>query len=88
MPERYQCPMNNTTSMNTTNHAVPVPMELRKLRAAMQLKDLSMRDISAETRIPYTTVSGVLCGRLINPQYLQRIQDMIETAPVHDLVPT
>ena len=71
--------------MNTNNHIVPVPIELRKLRAAMQLRDISMRDISAATGIPYTTVSGVLCGRLIHPQYLQRIIKAIESE--HELQP-
>jgi predicted transcriptional regulator len=57
------------------------PLHLRQLKADMVLKHLSMGDVSRKTRIPYTTVSQILNGRLNHAAYLGRIRNAIKAAP-------
>ena len=72
---------------NPQSEQVIVPLPIRRLRAKMEMKMLTMRSISATTGIPYTSVSAILCGRLVHPQYLRRIQIAIEDAPKLELQP-
>jgi hypothetical protein len=53
----------------------------------MEIKMLSMRALSEETEIPYSMVSGVLCGRFVHPAYLERLRKAIEDAPMPELQP-
>ncbi len=59
---------------------VIAPLGIRKLRAEMEIKNLSLGDVSKASRIPYPTVSGILNGRLISPDRLERIEDAIRRA--------
>lgn len=58
-----------------------IPIPLRNLKAMMALKDLSLRDVSRRSGVPYTMCSAILNGRLIHTEYARRIQRAIETAP-------
>lgn len=61
-------------------NAVP-PLPLRKLRAEMQLKNLSLREVSERSGVRYAQASQVLKGRLIHPGYLELIRRVIKAAP-------
>jgi predicted transcriptional regulator len=54
---------------------------LRKLKAKAVMKDLSLQRIAELSGVPYSEASRVLNGRLINPEYLSRIEKAINTAP-------
>ena len=47
----------------------------------MVLKHLSVREISRLSRVPYSTCSSLLSGRLIQPDYLAAMQAAAEKAP-------
>lgn len=53
---------------------------LRKLKAEMVLKELSLRDVSQRSGVPYGTCSQILNGRLIHPSYFKRIRAAILNA--------
>ena len=59
------------------------PPEIRALRAQMELKALSIKEVSQLSRLPYQTCSAILRGRQVHPKYLLKIQAAIEKAPVH-----
>ena len=61
--------------MNTT------PIEIRRLRARMELKELSLKDVADAANGPYATCSQILKGRLVHPEYLRRIKAAIRRAP-------
>jgi hypothetical protein len=77
----------NTPLNSSTQNRVIAPLHVRRLRGKMEIKNLTMRTISATTGIPYTSVSAILCGRLVSPEYLRRIQEAIEAAPMPQLQP-
>jgi transcriptional regulator with XRE-family HTH domain len=56
-----------------------IPM--RNLKAKMMLKDLSLKDVSRRSGVPYTMASAILNGRMVHPEYARRIQRAIEGAP-------
>lgn len=58
------------------------PLPLRKLRAEMVLKDLSLEDVSERSGVGYTQCSQILKGRLIHPAWLEKIRETITTAPM------
>lgn len=59
----------------------PPPLPLRKLRAEMVLKDLSLMEVSDRSGVPYAQCSQVLNGRLIHPVYFEKIRAAIKEAP-------
>ena len=58
------------------------PLHIRKLRAEMELKDLSLRAVSDRSGVNYGTASSVLSGRRVHPEELKRLSQAIRTAPV------
>ncbi len=50
------------------------PMYLRRLRSRMELKGLTLRDVSTRANVPYTMASAILRGRLVHPEYLTRLR--------------
>lgn len=58
------------------------PVPLRKLKAQMVLRDLSVRDVSTLSGVPYATTSQILNGKLVQPEFLQRIKRAIHSAPL------
>ncbi len=60
-----------------------IPLHLRELRAEMAMKGLSVKEVAERTRhprIPYSTTSQVLNGRLISPERLKEIKRVIHSA--------
>lgn len=57
------------------------PVPLRKLKAKATMKDLSLKQISELSGVPYSEASRVLNGRLIHPEYRDRISKAINEAP-------
>jgi predicted transcriptional regulator len=57
------------------------PVPLRKLKAQMVMKDLSLRDVSRLANVPYGTTGNILNGLWVHPEYLRRIKKAIEEAP-------
>jgi transcriptional regulator with XRE-family HTH domain len=55
---------------------------LRKLKAKMILRGLSLADVSRLSRVPYNTTSMILNGHLVHQQYLSQIEEAIRKAPV------
>lgn len=72
--------MYKTNYQSDVMNAVP-PLEIRKLRAAMELKNLSLRDVSARSGVGYSQCSQILNGRLNHAAYFNRIRRAIRTAP-------
>ena len=58
------------------------PLELRKLKANMALKGLSLTDLCIKTRIPYVTISRILNGRVDLPKSLELIRNAITNEPM------
>lgn len=54
---------------------------LRKLKAEMVMKDISLRKLSELSTVPYNTCSQILNGMHIHPEYLRRIRKAIHNAP-------
>jgi len=46
------------------------------------MKNLSLKDVSELSGVPYSNCSQVLNGRLIHPEYLRRIKKAIRNAPI------
>ena len=57
-----------------------LPKSIRELRAQMELKALTLRDVSELTGIPYGTCSQLLNGKLIHPNRLALISKSISKA--------
>lgn len=57
------------------------PLPVRKLRAEMVLKNLSLRDVSDRSGVGYAQCSQILNGRLIHSGYFARISRVIKAAP-------
>ncbi|MGI8438092.1 MAG: helix-turn-helix domain-containing protein [Chthoniobacterales bacterium] len=51
------------------------------LRVEMLQRGLRLRDVSIASGVPYSTVSGILAGRIIQPENFQKIVRAIESAP-------
>lgn len=81
------CPKHHIMSRNTTNNIV-APLPLRRLRAKMLIKNLTMRDVATAAEVPYTTACAILRGRLIHPEHLQRLRGVIESAPAPTASPS
>ena len=58
------------------------PAPLRKLKAEMVLKDLSLGDVARKARIPYTSASAILNGKRVDPKSLKRLERVITTSPM------
>ena len=58
------------------------PTPLRKLKAQMAMKDLSLKDVHELSGVPYAQCSQVLNGRLIHEEYFRRIRKAIREAPM------
>ena len=56
-----------------------IPM--RKLKAQMVLKDLSLKDVHRRSGVPYQQCSEILNGTRIHAEKLARIKRAIELAP-------
>jgi hypothetical protein len=69
--------------MRTTH----VPEHIRKLRSEMELKDLSLREVSELSGVGYSVASAVLTGRLFHPTALEKIGRAIKDAPIPQLQP-
>lgn len=63
-------------------NAVPVP--IRKLKAQMALKDLTLLKVSELSGVEYSVCSRILNGRVIHPEYLRRIKEAIQKSPAPD----
>lgn len=68
-----------TIRLYTMNHA---PIPLRRLRAAMALKALSVTKVAERAGIPVATTSQILGGRLHDPSRLARLRKVIKEAPM------
>ena len=53
--------------------AVP-PLQVRKLRAEMQMKNLSLKEVSAASGVTYSQCSQILNGRLLHAEFLAKIR--------------
>jgi hypothetical protein len=62
------------------------PLPLRKLRAEMALKALSVTDVHRLTGIPLAAVSQILGGHLVDPTRLAKIRSAIRKAPMPEEV--
>lgn len=63
----------------TKTKSVP-PLNLRKLKANMVLKNLTLREVAAMANVPYVTASDIINGRRIHSSYLGRIARVISNA--------
>lgn len=72
----------NTT---TTAHHTLASLRLRRLRGKMAIKELTVREISAASGVPYATASAILNGRINHPEYLARLISAVENAPMPEL---
>jgi transcriptional regulator with XRE-family HTH domain len=61
------------------NAAPPLP--IRKLRAEMEMKNLSLKQVSALSGVTYSQCSMILNGRLLHPQFFAKIRRAIKAAP-------
>lgn len=59
-------------------HAIP----LRQLKAQMALKDLTLKDVSRRSGVPYQQCSEILNGTRVHADKARRIKRAIETAAV------
>jgi hypothetical protein len=57
------------------------PKALRMLRAKMEEKELSLKDVSELANVGYTLASDVLNGRQIRPEVFKKLRFAIEAAP-------
>jgi len=57
---------------------VIAPLAIRKLRAEMELKNLSLRAVAEAAEVNYSIASQVLSGRLIHPRALAKIRAVIK----------
>jgi predicted transcriptional regulator len=63
----------------TKTKSVP-PLTLRRLKADMALKNLTLREVAALASVPYVTASNIINGRQIHATYLGRIARAISNA--------
>jgi hypothetical protein len=54
---------------------------LRKLKAQMIIKGLSLGDVARLARVPYTTASSILNGQLVHPEYRRQLENAVRQAP-------
>lgn len=57
------------------------PTPLRKLKAQMALKDLSLKDVSRRSGVPYQQCSEILNGTRVHSAKAALIKRSIESAP-------
>lgn len=62
------------------------PLPIRRLRAAMELKALTLKDVVDAAGVNYTTASATLTGRHHNPQTLAKLKKVIKAAPMPEEV--
>jgi transcriptional regulator with XRE-family HTH domain len=62
-----------------------VPIELRRLRAKMNLKGLSLKEVSRLSGVGYTYCSNILAGRFNDATRLMAIKRAIRNAPMPEL---
>ena len=58
------------------------PLQLRKLKAQMALKELDLETVARRAKVVYCTASEVLNGRRIDPLRLSKLSAVIEKAPM------
>jgi cyanate lyase len=58
------------------------PLELRRLRAKMALKDLQFKDVADLSGVNPTYCSLILAGRRVDPENLAKIKKAIRNAPM------
>jgi len=58
------------------------PLKLRRLRADMILKNLTLGKVARRARVHKTTASSVLKGKLINAKALEAIAGVIAATPM------
>jgi predicted transcriptional regulator len=58
------------------------PGSLRRLKAKMALKGLTLREVASRANVPYSTASNVLNGAWIHREYLRRLEKAIREAPM------
>lgn len=63
-----------------------VPLHLRKLKSKMVLKGLSLQDVAKKASVDYATASQILNGRRVDPDRLQSLTAVIETAEMPEEV--
>lgn len=56
------------------------PLAIRKLRAEMALKNLSLIDVSRRSGVGYAQCSQILNGRLVHADYCEKIRRAIKAA--------
>lgn len=59
------------------------PTALRKLKAVMVLKSLTLRTVCELAEVNYSVASEVLSGRLKNPRVLKKIRQVVADSPPH-----
>lgn len=59
-----------------------LPLKIRRLRATMELKGLSLEDVEVCTGIPYAVASRLLNNKLDRPERFATIAHFIKTAPM------
>lgn len=64
-----------------------IPVEFRRLRAAMELRGLRLVDVSARSGVSYGVASAVLTGRLFHPTALEKLRTAIYSVPEPQLEP-
>lgn len=65
--------------MASKTHIPPKP--IRDVKAAMVLKNLSLREVSNRAKVHYNTASAILRGRIIHPEAFQRLATVVQNAP-------
>lgn len=61
------------------------PLNLRKLRAEMEMKELDLKTVARRARVPYTTTSEILNNRRNDPLRLSRISAAISSFPMPEV---
>ena len=56
------------------------PLPIRELRAQMEIKGLTLREVATRADVKYTVCSSVLSGYITAPDLLERIRAAIESA--------
>lgn len=54
------------------------PVKIRRLRAQMELSNLTLKEVSDRSGVGYSNCSMILCGRLHDPEKLAKIVAVIK----------
>lgn len=57
------------------------PLPIRELRAQMELKEISLEEVSTRAGVSYTTASAVLNARVFYREAFFKLKHAIEDAP-------